>query len=102
MLAILAAFTFAFMPALAGDHPWNEDESGGNAGDGGEPDNGGTSPDDPFIIDPENLDTVLGSALFWWDIIRQGITSEDKTESVTADKVNIIPETPSRGGRSHR
>jgi len=101
MFAILAAFSFAFMPAVAGDHPWNEDESGGGAGDGGEPDHGGTLPDDPFIIDPDNLENIVGTSLFWWDLIRDGLLVNDKTETVTAQTAGT-QETKLTGGRKYR
>lgn len=101
MLAVLAALSFAFMPVAAGDHPWNEDESGGNSGDGGEPDHGGTQPEDPFIIDPENLDTGMGSSLFWWDLIFDSVFANDENESVTANTAGA-QETQLTGGRSHR
>jgi hypothetical protein len=84
ILALLAALSFAFAPITAGDHPWNEDESGSGAGDNGEPDNGDVSPDDPGVILPDNLDELFGSSLFWWDIVTGPLTSETiATETVT-------------------
>ena len=100
IFAVLAAVSFAFMPVVAGDHPWNEDESKGGTGNGGEPGNGGTQPDDPPIVGPD-VGATFGSALFWWDLIRNRITSEDNTENTA---VNTAGTQESRlfGSRSYR
>jgi hypothetical protein len=100
ILALLATLSFSFAPITAGDHPWNEDESGSGAGDSGEPDNGDVTPDDPSIILPDNLDDLFGSSLFWWDLITGPLTSEPATGGSVTNTAPSAQNSNQAGGQA--
>ncbi len=79
-LAVFAALCFALTPVMAGDHPWNEDE---NPDGGGVPNTGGSNPDDPNIINPDETDEFFGTSLWWLDLIWDEITDDDGATNTT-------------------
>lgn len=97
-IAVLAALSFAFTPVIADEHPWSEDENPGGSGDGGEPDNGGVTPDNPNVLDPDFSDELLGSSLYWWELLWDGLTGDEATESVTSNSVPGPENTNDPGG----
>jgi hypothetical protein len=102
LIAVLAALCFTLTPVIADEHPWSEDENPGGSGDGGEPGNGGITPEDPNVNDPETFDDLFGSSLYWWELIWDGLTGDgDTTNGVATDAGPSSDNTDETGGIEH-